>query len=85
MENGGDMAKKILGDPDADEEGEGSGSETEESVGYSLSLLDVQEAYVGLYPDDEEEEAAMNADIGADIRTYIKRLRRLLVLMGVLG
>jgi hypothetical protein len=85
LANGREMAQQFLGDPDSEE---GEGSEPEESADgsdSSLSLLDVLEAYVGLYPEDDAEEAAMIADIGADPRTYIKRLRRLLVLLGVLG
>ena len=69
---------KIIQDPDKQK----SEDEEEEE---SSTLLTLLQTYLDLIPDDETEEAAMNADCGTDIRTYIRRLRNLLILIGVLG
>lgn len=58
---------------------EDDSSETE------VTLLSVLQTYFGLLPENDEEETAMREDIGMDPKTYLHRLRRLLILIGILS
>jgi hypothetical protein len=58
---------------------------TEAQTGSSLkTLLDLVNTYFSLMPADEAEEKAMDHDCGTSAKVYIRRLRHLLVVMGLL-
>ena len=58
---------------------------TEAQTGSSLNtLLDLVNTYFSLMPADEAEEKAMDHDCGTSAKVYIRRLRHLLVVMGLL-
>ena len=73
---------KFVQNPD---EEKSDNEEEEAAEEESSTLLTLLQTYVDLMPVDETEEAAMNADCGTDVRTYLRRLCNLLILIGVIG
>ena len=67
----------FIDNPDDEQEGDGKSSD--------ITLLSVLQTYFGLLPENDEEEAAMKEDIGMNPRTYLQRLRRLLIVIGILS
>jgi hypothetical protein len=51
--------------------------------GSMMSVMDMLDVYNSLLPASDEEEAAMNEDCGVDVRTYLRRLRNLLLVIGL--
>lgn len=78
----GSAAGNMEGDPMLDPSGKPTSDPMDGSGG--ISVLQLINTYLNLLPADEAEEKAMDHDCGTSAKVYIRRLRHLLVVMGLL-